>query len=92
MDNLVIPGVEMAMRSITGSSGRGPNSVVQNTDQRDFSGTMENSPPMTTSGRVDLNIDQDRYDEICNVENFDDGNFTVLRPKCERQAHLLYNG
>ena len=36
LDNLVISRVEMVRRSITGSSGRGPNSVVQNPDQRDF--------------------------------------------------------
>ena len=42
MDNLVIPRVETAVRSITGSSGRGPNSVAHNHDQRDFSGNMEN--------------------------------------------------
>ena len=30
MDNLIIPRVEMAVRSITGLSGRGPNSVAHN--------------------------------------------------------------
>ena len=34
MDNVEIPRVEMAMRSITESSGRGPRSVVQDPDQR----------------------------------------------------------
>ena len=36
MDNVVIPRIEMAVRSITESSGRGPNSTVRNSDQRDF--------------------------------------------------------
>ena len=36
MNNVVIPRVEMAARSITGSSGNGPNSIVQNLDWREF--------------------------------------------------------
>ena len=30
MDNVFIPGVEIAIRSIAGSSGNGPNNVFQN--------------------------------------------------------------
>ena len=41
---VVIPRVEMAVRSITKSSRRGPNSVVQNPDQRDFTGITEKTP------------------------------------------------
>ena len=73
MDNVVIPRVEMAVRSITESSGREPSSMVQNPDQRDFSGNTENTPLMSASSWVDLNIDQDRNDETRNVENFEDG-------------------
>ena len=36
MDNVFIQRVEMAVRSITGSSGHGPNSVVQNLDKKEF--------------------------------------------------------
>ena len=53
MDDVVIPRVKMAVRSIIGSSGRGWNSVVQNLDQRDCSGNMENTPLMTASSRTD---------------------------------------
>ena len=38
MDKVVIPRAEMTVRSITGSSGHGPNSVVQNPARRDFTG------------------------------------------------------
>ena len=58
MDNVVIARVEMAMRSITGSSRHGPNSVVQNSDRGDFTGNTENTPLMSASSRLDLNIDQ----------------------------------
>ena len=49
MDNMVIPRVQMAMRSITESLGRGSISVVQNRDQKDFTGNTENTPLMTAS-------------------------------------------
>ena len=40
----VIPGVEMAVRSVTGSSGNVPNSIVQNPDRKDFTGNTETTP------------------------------------------------
>ena len=36
MDNIVLPPVEMPVRSITVSSGRGPSSMFQDPDQRDI--------------------------------------------------------
>ena len=36
IDNVLIPRGEMAVRSFTVSSGRGPSSVVQNANSRDF--------------------------------------------------------
>ena len=82
----------MALRSITESSGRGPNSVVQNPDQRDFSSNMENTPPMMASSRADVSFDHDRNDETHNVENFEDCNFSVLRLNGDRQpnSHHIY--
>ena len=82
MDNVVTHRVEMAVRFITGLSGRGTNSVVENLDHWDFSGNMENTPLKTASSRVDLNIDQDRNDETRNVENFEDGDVPAFRPIC----------
>ena len=91
MDNLVKSRIGMGVRSITGSSGRRPNIVVQNPDQRDFSGKMENTPPMTTSSRTELNIDQDMNDETRNIENLENGDFPVLRPNHDRQTHTHHN-
>ena len=65
MDKVVIPRVDMAVRSITESSVGGLSSLVQNKsrpDRRDFSGNAENTPLMSSSSRLDLNIDQDRND------------------------------
>ena len=53
MDNVVIPRVEMAVRSITELSGRGSSSVVQNPGQRNFTGNTVNTPLMSASSRVD---------------------------------------
>ena len=79
IDNVRIPRVKMAVRAITESSGRGPSSVVQNPDQRDFTGITANTPPMSASNFVDLNNDQNGNDETRNVENFEDGDFPTLR-------------
>ena len=53
----------------------GPNSMVQNLDQRDFSENTKNTSLISASSWVDSNIDQDRNDETRNVENFEDGDF-----------------
>ena len=87
LDNVIIPQVEMAVKSITESSRRGPISVVQNPDPRDFTGNTENTPLMLVSSRLDLNVDQDRDDETRNVKNFKDGDFPALRPNYDRRAH-----
>ena len=71
MDNVVIPRVELAVRSLTESLGRGLSSVVRNPHQRVFSGNTGNTPLMSASSRVDLNLDQDKNDDTRNVENFD---------------------
>ena len=78
MDIVVIPRVEMAVRSITGSSGHRPNSTVLNPDRRDFIGDPDNTPLKLASSRLDLNIDQDRIDETRDDENFEDGDFPAL--------------
>ena len=42
---------------------------------------------MTVSSRADSNIDQDKYDETRNVEQFGDGD---LKPIYDRQLHNRY--
>ena len=89
MDNMVIPRVKMAVRSITESSRRGPNSVVQNPNHWVSLGILKTlrTPLMSASSRIDLNVHQDRNDETRNVENFEDGNFPALRLNYDRRAH-----
>ena len=52
---LVVPRVQMAVISITGSLGLGSNSVVQYTDRRLFSGNTKDTPFMTASSPTDFN-------------------------------------
>ena len=87
MDNIVTSRVGMAVRTITGSSGRGLCSMVQNCDQRDFTEHAENIPFISSSRRIDLNVDQDEKDENRNVGNFEDGNFLVLKTNYDGNAH-----
>ena len=89
MENMVLPGVEMAVGSITGSSGRGQTSVVQNPDHRVFSRNIEVTPLMAASSRTDLNINQDLNDETLDSENFEDGNFPALKTNYARQTHTI---
>ena len=87
MDNVVIPRIEMALRSITGLSGHGPNSEIQNPDRRDFLGNAGTTSLMSASSRLDWNTNQDRNDETRYEENFEDGDFPALRPNFDRQTH-----
>ena len=90
MNDVVIPRVEIAVRSITGSSGNGRNSIFQNTDQRDFTGKTENTPLRSASTRLDLNIYQDIKDGTRDIDNSEDGNFPATRLNYDRRAHTDY--
>ena len=94
MDKLVFPTVETAVRSVTGSTGQGPNSEVQNTDRKDLLGNAGNTLLMSISSRLDLNLNQDRKYETRNEENFEVGDFRALRPNYDRRvpthhSHIL---
>ena len=89
-DNVVIPRVHMAVRSITESSERDPCSMVRNSDQREFTGNTENTPLMSASNRILLNVNQDRNDETPNVENIEIGDFLALRTNYDRIAQAYY--
>ena len=89
MNNLVMPRIEMAVRSITELSGRGRNSVVQKPWSEGF--FREYGKDFSHIGWVGLNIDQNRNDETRSVENFEDGNFPALRLNYDRQAHSHHN-
>ena len=85
---VVMPRVEMAVRSIFGSSGRGPNIIVQYPDQRDLTGNMEDTPRMAGSSRIDLNINQTRNNiGTESSKSFDNGNLLALTFSYNQQMH-----
>ena len=87
MSNMVIPRVEMAVRSFTGSSGSGPKSLVQNPDRIDFTDNTANTPLRSDSSRLELNIEQDEIDEAGVIDKFEDGDFPEARHIYDRREH-----
>ena len=65
--------------------------IVQNPDQGDFSGSLENTQLMVTFSRTDLNANQHKNDQTHNIKNFENGDFPVLRSKYDRQMHLHHS-
>ena len=86
-DNDLILRAEMAVKLITGSTGHGAKSEVQNPDRTDFIGNIRNTPLMSASGWLHLDAELNRKDEIRNNEDFQDGNFSALGPNYDRRAH-----
>ena len=87
IDNVVIPRVQMAVKSITGSRGHGTNNEVQNPDRGDFSGNIRNTPLTWASSRLDLDNELKRNDETRSNEDFEDGDFSAFIPNFDRRAH-----
>ena len=86
-DCLVMLRVEMAVRLITGSSGYGPNNVIQSLDQIDFSESMEDTPLMTAYSHKNLNISNNRNSVTWNSDFIEDGNFPAVKSNCGRQTY-----
>ena len=86
MDKMVTPGVEMTLKSYTGSSGQGPKSEVQRPDRSASFGNAGSTALMSASSQLNLNTNQDSNDETCNEGNFEDGNFPASTPSYERRA------
>ena len=62
IENLVIPGVELAMKSANAFSGRSVDGNVLDPDQKDFSENIEGLQ-MAASSRINSHSDLTRIDE-----------------------------
>ena len=91
INDVVIPRAEMVLKSITGSSRNGPNSILQNPDRINFTENTENIPLRLASSWLDLNIDQDKIDETSDIDNSEDGDFPAKRLIYERKAHAHHS-
>ena len=87
MDNVVVTRVAVAVRSTTEMSGRGSSSVVQDPHQWDLAKSTGNTPLMSASSRISLNVGQHKNVATRDDESFEVGNFLALRPKNDHRAH-----
>ena len=78
IENLVIPTVELAMKSVDASSGRGAESVVQVPHWRDFSGNIE-SLQMTVPTRMNSHTGLYRIEETRSSTTVEGGDLTVKK-------------
>ena len=46
---------------------------------------------MIASSQQDLNINQDRNDETCYSDSFEEGDFPVLKPSCDPQTPTYHS-
>ena len=91
MNIVVIPRVEMVVKSITGASGNGPNSIIQNSDRRYFTRSTENTPLRSATGWLDSNIEQYELDETLDFDNSEDSNFLATRFSYDRRAQAHHS-
>ena len=80
IENLVIPRVELAMKSANASSGRIVDGNVLELDQRDFSGNFEGLR-LTASSRINSRTDLNRFDETRGNIAVEEGDLTVNEKK-----------
>ena len=86
IENLVIPRVEMAMKSINASSGRNQDVNVMERDQRDFSGDIEDLR-MTASSRINPYTDLNKIDKTRGNSALEVNDLVVNEKNIDRQTH-----
>ena len=86
IENLVIPRIELAMKSVNASTERVEVSVVLNPDQRDFSGNIE-SLQLTASSRLNSHTNLNRFDETRGNITVESGDLLVNGRNIDRQTH-----
>ena len=91
MDRVVMPRIEISVRTITDSSGHGTSRVVKNPNRGDFTGNAENTPLLWVPSRLNLNIDQDHIDETRDIENFENGHLPALKPNSDGRAQAHHS-
>ena len=94
IDNMVIPRVVTAVKSIIGSTGYGTNSDVQNSDRMDCTGKIKNTSLVSATSRLDLDAELNRKDETRNNVDFENGDILALNQNYDRgdYAHHMVTG
>ena len=86
IENLVIPGVELAVKSANAGSERSFDGNVLEPDQKDFLGDIEGLPT-TVSGRINSHMDLKRIDDTHGSITVEEGNLLANEKNLGRQAH-----
>ena len=86
IENIVIPRVDLVMKSANASSARSDDGNVLEPDQKDFLGSIE-VLQMTASGRIHSRTDLNGIDETrCNI-TVEKGDLLVNKRNSNRQTH-----
>ena len=89
MENLVNPRVELAMKSVNASSGRGVSNVVMDPDRKAFSGIIENLQ-RTASSRINSHTDLNRFDETRSNITKEGSDLSVIEKNMHRPTHTYH--
>ena len=84
--NLLIPRVELALKSVNVSTGHVVGSVVLDLDQRDFSEKVEGLQ-ITASSRINANTDLNEIDETRSNNTIEAGELLVNEMNVDRHEH-----
>ena len=87
MDSTEIFTVELALKSVNASSGRGPSSVLLDSGWRGSSQNIEGLP-MNTSSRLDSNTELSRNDETRDKITLKASELSVSGKNFTRQSHI----
>ena len=90
IENIVVPGVELAMKSDKASSGRSLDGNVLEPDHRDFSGKVEGLQ-MTTSSRVNSHTDLGNIHQTRGNYTVEGGDLLVIERNVERQTYTHHS-
>ena len=90
IENVVIPRVELAMKSANVSSGRSVDGDVLEADRRNFSGNIEGLQ-MTAASRINSGTDLNRIDETRDNITVEEGDLLVNEGNIGRQTHTHHS-
>ena len=90
IENLVIPRVELATKSINASSGRSVYGIVLDPDRKDFSGNTE-SLKMAASSSINSHKDLNRIDETRGNITIEGSDLLVNEKNFDRQTHTHHS-
>ena len=90
IENLVVPRVELAMKSANVSSGRSVDGNVLEPDQRDFSGNIKGLQ-VTASSRINFRTELNRIDETRGNITVEEVDWLVNERNIDWQTHTHHS-